>query len=490
MTTQTKQPTVNKSIKVNALLSMTKQILSILFPMITVYQATRVLGKNNYGMVNYIKANVSYFVLFAGLGIATYAIREGAGIRDYRKKFNRFANEIFTINVYSTLLAIIGLVSFLFFSRMYLKRGEIGLYAIFCLSMILSLVGADWINSIYEDYLYITLRYILIYLIALVILFFCVRSSNDYYLYAGLTVFATYGGNILNVFYIKKYANLRIAKFENCKRHIIPIMVLFSSTIASTIYINSDTTIIGALVGNQAVAVYTVASQIYIAVKHMTNAAVSVTIPRLSYYYMNTDTQKFNQLVSTIFNYAFTLLIPCFVGLFMLSEQCMLFMGGKDYAEGTYALRVLSIALFFAVSAYILSRCILIPLKKDNVYLAATIISAVVNIVLNIWFVPKLMYTGAAITTLISEVIVFCIFLLKSYSLAVIRIEWRDLIKTIIGGSGILLVCIVIKMAHFSVLKTLVLSFLLGALCYGSSILLLRHSLAISLIRNIKNKMN
>ena len=48
---------------------------------------------------------VSYFILLAGLGISDYAVREGAALRHDRVKLNRFADEMFTFNIISTVIA-------------------------------------------------------------------------------------------------------------------------------------------------------------------------------------------------------------------------------------------------------------------------------------------------------------------------------------------------------------------------------------------------
>ena len=45
-------------------------------------------------------------ILLAGLGINTYAIREGARVRDNKEKFAKLSDQIFTINIFSTIFAL------------------------------------------------------------------------------------------------------------------------------------------------------------------------------------------------------------------------------------------------------------------------------------------------------------------------------------------------------------------------------------------------
>lgn len=476
----------NKSIKVNAVLSVIKQLLSIFFPVITVYYATRTLGKESYGMVNFTKSIVSYFTLFAGLGISTYALREGARVRNSKEKFNSFANEVFTINIYSTIVAFLGLCIFTFIANTFASTNDTMLYYIFSVSFILTTLGADWINSVYEDYAYITVRYIIFYAISLFLMFFLVKEQSDYQQYALLMVLASAGGNILNVFYIRKYAKLRIVTLSSCKEHIKPIIILFASTIASVIYINSDITLLGIIDGNESVAVYNVSSQVYTAVKHIVNAAVLVTIPRLSFYQGSGNHEKFTELVNKVNDYAFFLTIPLIVGLIEFSEQIMLFLGGNGYAEGSTSLKILSFSLLFAVVSYVLSRCILIPQKKDKVFLLATVLSALINIMLNIVLIPFLSFNGAALTTLISEMIVFYILLRKCKNSVVFN--FKIIISSFIASIPIIVICELLKHTELNTIVTMIISVLFSAIAYFIISLLMHNQVAIDVFKVIRKK--
>ena len=92
-----------KSLGLNAFLNGLKSILNLLFPLITFPYVSRVLGVKGIGIYNYSNSIVSYFLLIAALGISTYAIREGSKYRDNNEKIGKFASEVFTINLWSTI---------------------------------------------------------------------------------------------------------------------------------------------------------------------------------------------------------------------------------------------------------------------------------------------------------------------------------------------------------------------------------------------------
>lgn len=271
---------VDTSVKKNAVLNVIKQACSILFPLITYPYVSRVLGSTSYGIYSFADSIVSYAVLIAGLGISTYAIREGSPIRDNQKKINQFSSEIFSINVISTIVAYLLLFFSIFVStKIMADRNVIFVRSIM---IILTTIGVDWINNIYEDFSYITIRYIVFQTISLVLMFAFVRSTRDILIYTFITVIAAAGGNVLNVFYVRKYVRIKFV-LRGLSKHIKPIIILFANNVAVAIYVNSDITMLGFYVTNSQVGIYALASKIYNLAKLMINALIIALMPRLSY---------------------------------------------------------------------------------------------------------------------------------------------------------------------------------------------------------------
>lgn len=97
----------SKSLSVNAFLNGIRNALNLVFPLITFPYVSRVLSVDGMGIYNFSSTYVNYFLLIAGLGISTYAVREGAKYRDNTERINTFASQIFTINIISTVVAYV-----------------------------------------------------------------------------------------------------------------------------------------------------------------------------------------------------------------------------------------------------------------------------------------------------------------------------------------------------------------------------------------------
>lgn len=473
------------SIKLNMILGLIREFMTFCFPLIINIYIVRALGKETYGLVQYIRSNVSYFALLAGLGISTYAIREGARVRDERRLIEDFSAKMLTINSISTGIALLLLTLAIIIIKDTDTKFDLLLYIVFAMPIIATTIGRDWINIVYEDYIYITIRYIVISIVSLLLIITLVKSQSDYLLFAILSVLPTCLYGIINLAYTRKYAKLQLSSVESCKEHIKPIMILFSSAIASTIYLNSDITILGALINTDAVAIYSVAANTYGAIKQISNSVVAVVIPRLSYYAGTGKDKSSIELVDRLIDCVIAILLPCVVGLFELREQALLIMGGPGYLEGSVALSILSLALLFAVFANVFVRCVLIPHKLDGIFLKATIASAIVNIVLNFIFVPLMSYNGAALTTLISEIIILAIAVIAAVKVQKIKINLKTVLISGAGCIPIVIICEIFKQAITSVVLVAALSVVTSAVLYFTILFVFKHPFAISLHQTV-----
>ena len=233
-----------RKIILNSIIYAIRQIMSVLFPLISFAYASRILGVNNIGKVNYANSIITYFVILSGLGLATYAIKVGSTIRDKQKDINEFTSQMFSINLISTFISMI-LCIILIFSFNSLKPYKY-LLLVFMLLIPFTTLGIDWLYNIYEDFAYITIRTIAFQALSVILLFIFVKNENDIIKYALITVLATVGSNLSNLIHSRKYVIIRVT-LKGLKKHIIPILLLFGMTISTTIYTNMDTTMIGIL---------------------------------------------------------------------------------------------------------------------------------------------------------------------------------------------------------------------------------------------------
>lgn len=412
------------------LLNIFKTILKIILPLITFPYVARVLQVETMGKVNYAISIISYFQLFAMLGVSVYAVREGAQLRDDNQKLSAFSNEVFSINVFTTVVSY----SALLFAALFIPglRSCSKLLMLLGLSIPLTTIGTEWINIIFEDYVYITLRYIFFQIIAIMATFLLIHSEGDFYRYAICILISGSGPLLLNVVYVRKYVKLRIVYRLNIKRHLRPILLLFATNLSSMIYSSSDTLMLGIMTNDYHVGIYSTAAKIYNAFKQVIFSIVVVCLPRFAYLRSNTSRSEYELQVNRIFNLVFMLAIPLVVGVCILSTSIISVIAGNGYEDAVGTLRIKAFAIFFAILAYFNMQLILLPDRKDKEILISTSIAGLVNILGNIFFIPMFFENAAAFTTVLSELIVYISTCVLSKKVIKKKIELKNLLDTIL----------------------------------------------------------
>lgn len=478
-----------RSLGINVALNAIKSGLSILFPLITYPYAFRVLHIEAIGKVNYAISIVNYFQLIAALGITTYAIREGARLRDKTNEFKKFCNQIFTINIISTLISYGLLCAFVIISDG--MNGNKELLTLLSLTIIFSTLGIDWINIIFEDFLFITIRSIMSYIITLFLLFMLVKNESDYMAYAFLTVAQVGMIAISNWIYCRKYIKIKPTSHMNLQKHIKPVLTIFANAVATSIYVNADTTMLGIYAGNHYVGLYALAVKVYSVIKTMMAAVYSAAIPRISFYIGQEDSENVKNIITKMCATLTIILFPAGIGLAAIAREVVLIMGGNEYLEATFTLQILSVSLIGAILGGAITYCINIPMGRELVNAKATTISAVLNIGLNLIAIPVLKQNGAAITTLISEffVFIYCFVTNKEISNYIDLRAWiKSFIHAMLGCATIIIVSILIKGVVYSTVVRILSIVVLSVVFYIIELCLLKNEIATSVFSTFSQR--
>ena len=477
-----------KSLGLNAFFNSLRSILNLLFPLITFPYVSRVLSVNGMGIYNFSNIYVNYFLLIAGLGVATYAVREGAKYRDNKDKISEFSSQVFTINIYSTIIAYVLLLgSLLIFKNLH---NYVSCILIFGLQIIFTTIGTEWIYTIYEDYSYITIRSILFKILSIVLLFVLVKKPEDYLWYAAITVFASVGSNILNYIHAKKFCDIKLVKDPNWKYHLKPILIIFASSVAVTLYVSSDTTILGLLKNDYAVGIYSISVKIYQMAGGLLSAMLMVTIPRLAMLFGKRRFKEFNNVLSEVLEILSMLVLPLSIGLIMLSEDIILIIAGNKYLPSVNSLRIISWGIIFSNFAMIFSDCVLIPAKREAKVLKNTVITGIINIVLNFILIPFMSYDGTSLSTVVAELTVMvmngysCWDIIKPVILK--KDTLKNLLDSIIGCVGIVVICLLCDIGFKSLWLKTIFSVVLSVIMYGAILILLKNKNAYSMLDRAK----
>lgn len=397
----------DKSLKLNIIMNAILTMSSFIFPLITFPYVSRVLLPVGTGKVSFATSLISYFSMFAQLGIPTYGIRACAKVRDDEEELTRTAHELLAINLVMDVISYLSLVvALVFVPRL---QEDKTLYVVVSFTIVLTSVGMEWLYKALEQYIYITVRSIVFKFIALIAMFLFVREQENYVIYGGITIFASCASNILNILNVHKYISMRPVGHYNIKRHLKPVFVFFAMSCATTIYTHMDTVMLGFMATDEDVGYYNAAVRIKSILVSIVTSLGTVLLPRASYYIEQGKMDEFKRISRKALNFVFVVASPMMIYFILYAQQGIYFLSGAAYTGSILPMQIIMPTLLFIGLTNILGIQILVPLGREKIVLYSEIAGASMNLVVNVLLIPRFFSAGAAVGTIAAELTVLVV---------------------------------------------------------------------------------
>lgn len=473
---------MKKNMAFNAAFHVLYQLLNVLFPLITSVYVSRIILPEGVGKVSYAQNIASYFLTLAPLGVASYGVRVVAQSHKNIKNLENKFSELFCINFFSTLFfsVVYYILVIIFF------HGDIKLYYICGLQIILNIFNVDWFYQGLEEYKYITVRSFIIKIISLIAIFAFVRTENDYLQYALISVGAVAGNYLFNIVYLRKYVRFNI-KCLNLKQHLVPEFVLALNTLLINLYSKTDITMLGTMKNDTITGYYSNAFKIVNIVIMMSIAITDVFLPRLSYYYTS-DKNRYYSLLNKGIQIIIFIVCPMTVGLDMLAPELIPLLFGEAFRPTAKTVRILSPLIFIKGVGNLVCYQVLISTGNEKKQTFPYLISALLNIFLNAVLIPKMDQNGAAVASVLAELILNVVIFRYSTKIVRMDMNYRNIFKTVIStGIMICIVSICLKLLPVSMLSYIVIVAIGGTIYIGCNAIL-KNTIMSKVLDNIKSK--
>lgn len=473
-----------KSIKLNFIMNTILTMSSFIFPLITFPYVSRVLLPAGTGKVSMATSVITYFSMFAQLGIPTYGIRACAKVRDDRNELSKVAQELLLINIIMSIISYVVLFVLLFSVPKF--RCEKELYVVLSFSIILTAIGMEWLYKALEQYTYITVRSVIFKFIALIGMFFLIHKQTDYIVYGGITIFAASASNILNLINAHKYIYLKPIGNYNFRRHLKPVLVFFAMSCATVIYTNLDTVMLGFMATDTDVGYYNAAVKIKGILVSIVTSLGTVLLPRVSYYIQRGEVKEFRRITRKALNFVLLMAMPLLIYFIYFAKEGIIFLSGNDYVGSIVPMQVIMPTLLLIGITNILGIQILVPTGREKIVLYSEIVGAIVDIIINALLIPAYASTGAAIGTLIAE---FAVFVVQYRALknevydAFKQIHFIKIMIALVLGS---LASLWLKGLDWGNFVTLVISAILFFGVYGVTLLIFKEEMILEILEMVK----
>lgn len=393
-----------RSVKFNVVMNMILTSSSLIFPLITIPYASRILSTQGMGAVAFTQSVASYFSLVAMLGIQNYGVRVCAEVRDDRVELSKRVKELLMILLCTTLsVSIIYIVCIWLVPQMAAQKA---LFLEFTVFIWLTSFGVEWFYQALEQYGYITVRNVLFKCVALIVMFLTVKQSNDYVIYGGVVILAGGASNIVNLLRLRVLIDFSLKQKLDIKRHLKPMKWFTIAAVSSGMYTQVDIVLLGFLGTTHMVGLYQLVTKIKAVLISCVNAVGGVLLPRFTYYSKRNQSDKADALMAKTLNFIMVLGLGIIVLLIIAAKQIVLIMGGAAFAQSALPLMCVGPAVLFSAMNIILANHMMAA-HQERAWAIINAVGLVVAIFINAVLISTTGAMGAAISISVCECIVF-----------------------------------------------------------------------------------
>lgn len=409
-----------KSIKRNFIYNILLNISAVIFPLITAPYVSRVLEPDGVGLFNFANTYAGYFALFAALGIPYYGVRQVALIKDDTAAQTQFVSEIMSI---STLVTIICTL-LLFLSLIFIPQLNEN-YVVFVVAgvvLYMTPFKIDWFFRGREEFGYITFRSLVIKTLSVALLFLLVHKKEDLLIYVGLNAACQVLNDLWN--YVKLYQSGIHPYFTLSGRiHLKPLFILFSSSIAISVYALLDTIMLGFMRDYTDVGYYNCATHLSKALIPIVTSLSAVMLPRITQYKNQKKWEEISVMVNKSVSLIAFLSFPITLGVISVAPVFIPLFYGSQYYGTILPLQIIIVTVILVGFSNLAGIQILLGLGFDKQFLYSIIVGAVSNFILNLLFIPMFGASGAAISSVVAEFVVLASMVAFIYSHTSIRFQ-------------------------------------------------------------------
>ncbi len=460
------------STKKNYIYSLILNVSNILISIIVMPLLSRSLGSEQIGIYSYTNSIVSFFMLFALLGIKNYGNRLIAGLSDKKEK----SKEFLSLYILQIIISILVSIAYILYVFIFCEKT----YQIVALVQSLNLLSVafeiNWFfygNEEFRPALIVGTISKFIYFF-LILLF--VHNPSDLIIYTAIAGVYTLVNNLFLVCLLRKKVVKVSVTLNDVLKHLKPCLILFIPVISVSIYKIIDKMMLGKMANMTEVGLYEQAEKIIKIPLQLSLTLETVMLPKMASVISSGEDvdNRVDGYILNSLNFIMFLVMPIVFGIICIADDFVPVFLGNDFAGSSVLLKGLAISVIFIVYGSVIRTHYIIPKKKDKVYVCSVMLGAIFNVILNLSLISKLQAKGAVIATIVAEFVVIfyqSICLKKCFDInEYMKVVLKYLIKALIMSLFVILIGLI---DFKSIYLKLLLQIIVGIFVY--SVLNIRH---------------
>jgi len=391
-----------RRIAYNAIFTSSAKILGTVLSLISIGFITRYLGKEGFGDYSTVLAFFALFSAIADLGLYTISTREISRPQSDEKIILGNVFAIRLVMSFSIMLASPALIFFFPYSGNVKVGIVIAASAYFFSSGYSVLIGL-FQKRLAMDKVAVGEFIGKIFQLAIVVL--AVKGNLGFLAVVSSLLFNMLAAFAVVYFFAKKYIvfSLRFdwPAWKKFLKESYPVGI---SAIIVFAYFKLDTILLSILKTNADVGIYNAAYKVVENVAFFPAMFVGLIMPIMSRHIFH-EWEKFKRVTDKTFKVFLILTVPLLVGSFSFAKNIISLIGGEGYEESILVLKILAFAMAFIFFGNFFTN-VIIAGNQQRKLIAILLSCAIFNIALNLFLIPRFSYTGAAVTSSLTEFLV------------------------------------------------------------------------------------
>lgn len=453
-----------KQVARNTIIQFAGKILGAVLALVTVSLSLRYLGKSGYGEYATIMGFLAMFSILADLGLYLTVTREISHKGADEKKI---IGNAFTMKLVAALivLALAPLAAMLFPYNKIIQTGIlIGTFSFLFILLNQVLVGIfqKYLKVVYVAAGEVTGR--VVWLIGTIAV---IKMEWGILGLIWMAVLANLANFLIVFFSAKKFVAFKLSFDFKYWKYLLKISApLAISVIFNLIYFKVDIVILSIFKPARDVGIYGAPYKVLESLITFAAIFAGILLPILSRYFKE-NLIRFKRIYQKSFDVIAIFVVPLIFGTLIFSREIITLFGGNEFEESTSVLRI----LIFAASAIYFSHLFgnaVIACQEQKKMMWIYFVTAVSSIALNFLLIPAFSYYGAAVSVLVSEVLVVTLLIVVVSRKTHILPSFSVLIKSVL--SGIIMLGIIYCLPKWNFL----ISAAIGASVYFATLFLLK----------------
>lgn len=373
-------------------------VISQLFGFVVVLYLARVLGPDSFGKINFAMAFLAFVNLLPNLGMTLWGTKE---IAADKSKMASISADIVSLRL---VLSVVGFIVLIGISLVLNKSSDIKvLLLLYGLGLFPAALYLDWVFQGIEKMEIIGLGRIAIALTNIGLILLLVRGPQQLLWIPVINALAgLLGAALLLIIFQHQKGTLALRFDRQATRRIIKqSLPLGLSMILIQIIYYLDTILLGFMRGTADVGIYNAAYRLVLFVIVGGAFYFDAIFPVVANYY-ETSHSAILKLLSYTARMVAVLAIPMGVGCTLLARPILELFYGARYADSTAALQILiwvAVLIYFnMIYARAMWAC-----NQQTAYLKIVAGQAVLNVIMNVIFIPRIGIAGAALSKVAAE---------------------------------------------------------------------------------------